>query len=61
MPVTRRAFFRTLFAASQTALVGKLLSAPLRADESTVGALNFAIIGDCVQKCRRYVRRLRGR
>jgi tartrate-resistant acid phosphatase type 5 len=46
MPVTRRAFFRTLFAASQTAFVGKLLSGSLRADESTAGALNFAIIGD---------------
>ena len=46
MPVTRRDFFRTVFAASQTALVGKLLSSPLRAEESTAGALNFAIIGD---------------
>jgi tartrate-resistant acid phosphatase type 5 len=46
MPVTRRDFFRTLFAASQTALVGKLLSSPLRADETPEGALNFAIIGD---------------
>ena len=43
---TRRDFFRTLFAASQTALVGKLVSSPLRADESTAGALNFALIGD---------------
>jgi tartrate-resistant acid phosphatase type 5 len=46
MPVTRRDFFRTLFAASQTALVGKIMSAPLHAGEPPTGALNFAIIGD---------------
>ena len=46
MPLTRRNFVRTLFAASQTALVGKLLAGPLRADELPAGALNFAIIGD---------------
>jgi len=46
MPLTRRDFVRTLFAASQTALVGKLMSGPLRADDMPVGALNFAIIGD---------------
>jgi tartrate-resistant acid phosphatase type 5 len=45
---TRRDFFRTIFAASQTALVGKLLSTPLRADIAAPAgpALNFAIIGD---------------
>lgn len=46
MPLTRRDFVRTLFAASQTALVGKLLSGPLYADDIPAGALNFAIIGD---------------
>ncbi len=46
MPLTRRAFCRTLFVASQTALVGKLISGPLRADDVPTGALNFAIIGD---------------
>jgi tartrate-resistant acid phosphatase type 5 len=46
MPVTRRDFFRTLFAASQVALVGKLMPAPLRADDTSPGALNFALIGD---------------
>jgi tartrate-resistant acid phosphatase type 5 len=46
MPLTRRAFVRTLFAASQTALVGRLISSPLYADDLPSGALNFAIIGD---------------
>jgi acid phosphatase len=46
MPVTRRGFFRTVFAASQTALAGKLLSGPLRAEDVPAGAVNFAIIGD---------------
>jgi len=46
MPVTRRDFFRTLFVASQTALVGRFLSNPLRADDLPADALNFAIIGD---------------
>jgi acid phosphatase len=46
MPLTRRDFVRTLFAASQTALVGRLMSAPLYADDLPAGALNFAIIGD---------------
>jgi len=46
MPVTRRDFCRTLFAASQTALVGKLITNPLRADEAVAGALNFGLIGD---------------
>jgi tartrate-resistant acid phosphatase type 5 len=46
MPLTRRDFVRTLFVASQTALVGRLLSAPLYADAPPAGALNFALIGD---------------
>jgi tartrate-resistant acid phosphatase type 5 len=46
MPLTRRDFVRTLFAASQTALVGELLSEPLLADDTYKGALNFGIIGD---------------
>ena len=46
IPLTRRDFVRTLFAASQTALVGRLISGNLLADEATAGALNFAIIGD---------------
>jgi tartrate-resistant acid phosphatase type 5 len=46
MPVTRRDFVRTLFAASQTAFVGGLLTDPLYADTTHPGALNFAIIGD---------------
>jgi acid phosphatase len=46
MPLTRRDFVRTLFAASQTALVGKLLTEPLAAEEMSTGALNFGIIGD---------------
>ena len=46
MPVTRRDFVRTLFAASQTALVGKLLTTSAQADDAFTGALNFAVIGD---------------
>ncbi len=46
MPVTRRDFFRTVFAASQTILAGQLLATSLRAQEPATGALNFAIIGD---------------
>jgi len=46
MPLTRRDFVRSLFAASQTALVGKFLTNSLRADDLPAGALNFAIIGD---------------
>jgi len=46
MPLTRRDFVRTLFAASQTALAGRFMSGPLHADDTTAGALNFAIIGD---------------
>jgi len=46
MPLSRRNFVQTLFAASQTALVGKLLSGTARAAEASDGVLNFAIIGD---------------
>lgn len=46
MSLTRRDFVRTLFVASQTALAGKLLTEPLRAEDAYAGALNFAIIGD---------------
>ena len=46
MPFTRRDFVRTVFVASQTALAGKLLTTPLRADEAYAGALNFGVIGD---------------
>lgn len=46
MPLSRRSFVRTLFAASQTALFGKFMSKTLLADDLPPGALNFAIIGD---------------
>lgn len=46
MPLTRRHFVQTLFAASQTALVGKVLTETVRGDELSDGMLNFAIIGD---------------
>src|SRR5260221_1410158 len=46
MPLTRRDFVRTLFAASQTALAARLLSPSLLAAEPPAGALAFAIIGD---------------
>jgi acid phosphatase len=46
MPLTRRAFVRTLFVASQTALAARLLTDPLRAEEPFAAALNFAVIGD---------------
>jgi len=47
MSFTRRDFVRTMFAASQSALVGQLLSEPLRAEDTpAAGALNFGIIGD---------------
>jgi tartrate-resistant acid phosphatase type 5 len=46
MPLTRRDFVRTLFAASQTALVGKLMTTSLLADDAYAGALNFGVIGD---------------
>jgi acid phosphatase len=46
MSLTRRDFVRTLFAASQTALVGGLMAESVRADETYAGALNFGVIGD---------------
>jgi len=46
MSLTRRDFVRTLFVASQTALAGRLMSGPLRADDASPGALTFAVIGD---------------
>jgi tartrate-resistant acid phosphatase type 5 len=46
MSLTRRDFVRTLFVASQTALVGKLMAEPLLADDAYAGALNFGLIGD---------------
>ena len=46
MPLTRRDFVRTLFAASQTALAGKLLTTSAQADDAFTGARNFAVIGD---------------
>jgi len=46
MPVTRRDFFRTVFVASQTALVADLLFTSSHAGDSSAGGLNFAIIGD---------------
>ncbi len=59
MPLTRRDFVRTLFAASQTALVGKLMTTSLRADEAYTGALNFGVIGDWGRHGRRTRRRWR--
>ncbi len=46
MPLTRRDFVRTLFVASQTAVVARLMSGQLHAGELPADALNFAIIGD---------------
>jgi len=46
MPLTRRDFVRSLFAASQTALVAPLVATTLRADDTPTHALNFAVIGD---------------
>ena len=46
MPLTRRHFVQTLFAASQTALVGDLIGGTARAEQAPTGTLNFAIIGD---------------
>jgi len=50
MPLTRRDFVRTMFAASQTALAGKLMAASAQADDTFAGALNFAVIGDWGRK-----------
>ncbi len=46
MPLTRRDFVHTLFAASQTALASQLMATSLRADEAYAHALNFGVIGD---------------
>lgn len=46
MPLTRRDFVRTLFVASQTALVGELAAGTLPAEDTFAGALNFGVIGD---------------
>jgi acid phosphatase len=46
MSLTRRDFVRTLFAASQTALAGRLMTGSLSAKDAHAGALNFAVIGD---------------
>ena len=46
MSLTRRDFVRTLFVASQTALVGELMTQSARAEDASAGALNFSIIGD---------------
>jgi acid phosphatase len=46
MALTRRDFVRTMFAASQTALVGKLVTSSLYADSPPAGSLHFAILGD---------------
>ena len=50
MPLTRRDFVRTLFAASQTALAGKLLTTSAQTDDAFTGARNFAVIGDWGRK-----------
>jgi len=46
MSLTRRNFVRTLFAASQAALASRLMTTSLYAFDPSVGALNFAVIGD---------------
>ena len=46
MPLTRRAFVRTLFVASQTAVLNELLPRSLFAATPAPGTLNFAVIGD---------------
>jgi len=46
MPLTRRDFVRTLFVASQTAVVGGLVSKNLYAADPAGQSLNFAVIGD---------------
>jgi len=46
MPLTRRDFVRTLFVASQTALVSGIIPEALRAADPAGQALNFAVIGD---------------
>jgi tartrate-resistant acid phosphatase type 5 len=46
MPFTRRDFVRSLFAASQTALVGRMMAAPIDGGDKSEAALRFAVIGD---------------
>lgn len=46
MAVTRRDFVRTLFAASQVAVAGRLMTGSLEAAVASPGGLNFAVIGD---------------
>jgi acid phosphatase len=46
MLLTRRNFVRTLFVASQTALVSRLITRPLDAEGTSHGGLDFAVIGD---------------
>lgn len=46
MPLSRRDFVRNLFVASQMALASRLVPGQLHADDTSTGALNFAVIGD---------------
>jgi acid phosphatase len=46
MPYSRRAFVRTLFAASQAAVVGRLFADTPVANEIAPGTFNFVVIGD---------------
>jgi len=46
MPLTRRDFVRSLFVASQTAIVGRLMPTPLYANTAINAGLHFAVIGD---------------
>jgi len=46
MPITRRNFVRSLFVASQAVLASRLMTTSLYAYDPSVGALNFAVIGD---------------
>jgi len=52
MPLSRRDFVRTLFVASQTALVGGILPENLHAATAPGNSLNFAVIGDWGRKGR---------
>jgi len=52
MPVTRRDFVRTLFVASQTAVISRLVPGNLHAGEPPALSLNFAVIGDWGRKGR---------
>jgi tartrate-resistant acid phosphatase type 5 len=46
MSLTRRDFVRTVFVASQAGIASRLVPNPLDAEETQLGTLNFAIIGD---------------